>query len=89
MPVMCVVPEHWGGVSLGSGSDQGALLATIGDVMKAIFTVGSLIIALISACTHLSMEDAMKSSFEVFPLHAGHKTRIRHSWSARLGLCFL
>lgn len=62
VPILWLLIALWVGVPLNLTGD---LLPTISGVMGTIFTVGGLVIALVSVYTQLSIEDRIKRSFDV------------------------
>lgn len=64
VPVVWVALARFAGLPLGSASATSDLLAVIGGVMGAIFTVGGLVIALVSVYTQLAIETRIRQSFE-------------------------
>jgi tetratricopeptide (TPR) repeat protein len=64
IPVLWVLLAHWLGLSLSAAGTTSSLLAIVGGVMGAIFTVGGLVIALVSVYTQLSIENRIRRSFE-------------------------
>jgi tetratricopeptide (TPR) repeat protein len=56
--------SHAAGVALPSSGDLVGLLAGIGGLMGAVFTVGGLVIALVAVLTQLQLEDRAKRVME-------------------------
>ena len=63
-PILWIGLARWAGIPLGTVSDLGGLLATIGGAMGAIFAIGGLVIALVSVYTQLSIEDRVQRTFD-------------------------
>ncbi len=55
---------HLVGFSLPSVGDANVLLATIGSIMGAIFTVGGLIVALVAVLTQIQLQDRVKQEVD-------------------------
>jgi tetratricopeptide (TPR) repeat protein len=62
VPAVWLLVAKWLGTPAIVTGDSGGLLATIGGVMGAIFTVGGLVIALVAILTQLSVEARVKQA---------------------------
>lgn len=63
VPPLWLALAHWTGVPLASGTNASDYLAVIGGIMGAIFTVGGLVIGLVSVLTQLSIESRIRKGF--------------------------
>lgn len=63
-PIIWMFLAHLAGIPLNSGANVSDMLATIGGLMGAIFTVGGLIIGLVSVLTQLSIESRIRRGFK-------------------------
>jgi len=61
---LLVLVMHLVGFSLPSVGDANGLLATIGSIMGAIFTVGGLIVALVAVLTQIQLQDRVKQEVD-------------------------
>ncbi len=64
IPLIWFGIAKWAGVSISPISDFSGLLAIIGGVMGAIFTVGGLVIALVAILTQLSLQDRTQRAIQ-------------------------
>lgn len=64
IPLAWLIIAKWAGVSISPISDFSGLLAIVGGIMGAIFTVGGLVIALVAILTQLSLQDRTQRAIE-------------------------
>jgi hypothetical protein len=65
IPIVWLLIAKLAGASISSISDFSGLLAIVGGVMGAIFTVGGLVIALVAILTQLSLQDRTQRAIEL------------------------